>query len=74
MANDPSNDSAIIHFLNTSWHWVVAVLGGSAWTGILQNRVKHLEQGHNDLKNLPIQVAKIEAKIDLLLQDRKNTP
>ena len=71
MATDPSNDSAILHFLNTSWQWILAILTGSAWTGTLQNRVKHLEAGHTDLKNLPIQVAKIEAKIDLLLQDRR---
>lgn len=71
MATDPSNDSAILHFLNTSWHWILAILTGSAWTGTLQNRVKQLEAGHTDLKNLPIQVAKIEAKIDLLLQNRR---
>ena len=44
------------------------------WVGKIQTRVQQLESQHLDLKNLPVQVAKIEAKIDLLLQDRKNTP
>ncbi len=71
MAEQPQDTSSLIHFLNTSWHWIVAVLTGAAWTGTLQNRVKNLESSTSEMKELPLQVARLETKIDILLADRR---
>ena len=71
MAEQPQDTSLLIHFLNTSWHWIVAVLTGAAWTGTLQNRVKNLESSTSEMKELPLQVARLETKIDILLADRR---
>lgn len=71
MAEQPQDTSSIIQFLNSSWHWIVAVLTGAAWTGTLQNRVKNLESSTHEMKELPLQVARLETKIDILLADRR---
>jgi hypothetical protein len=71
MAEQPQDPNAIIQFFNNSWHWIIAVLTGAAWTGTLQNRVKHLEHATSEMKELPLQVARLETKIDILLADRR---
>jgi|LakMenEpi03Aug12_release.lakeMendotaPanAssembly.Ray.scaffolds.fasta_scaffold4018550_1 hypothetical protein len=72
MPTEPPHDSnSLIQFLNTSWHWIIAILTGAAWTGTLQNRVKNLETSSNEMKELPLQVARLETKIDILLADRR---
>lgn len=71
MAEQPQDPNALIHFLNTSWHWILSILTGAAWTGTLQNRVKHLENATHEMKELPLQVARLETKIDILLADRR---
>ena len=71
---NPTPPHTFFDFLSSAWGWVTGLLGGAMWVGKIQTRVQQLEDQHLDLKNLPVQVAKIEAKIDLLLQDRKNTP
>ncbi len=71
MAEQPQDPNAIIHFLNNSWHWILSILTGAAWTGTLQNRVKHLENATSEMKELPLQVARLETKIDILLADRR---
>lgn len=71
MAEQPQDTSSLIQFLNSSWHWIVAVLTGAAWTGTLQNRVKNLESSTSEMKELPLQVARLETKIDILLADRR---
>lgn len=71
MAEQPQDTSSLIQFLNSSWHWIVAVLTGAVWTGTLQNRVKNLESSTHEMKELPLQVARLETKIDILLADRR---
>ncbi len=68
---NPTPTHNFFDFLASAWGWITGLLGGAMWVGKIQTRVQQLEDQHLDLKNLPVQVAKIEAKIDLLLQDRR---
>ena len=68
---NPTPAHNFFDFLSSAWGWITGLLGGAMWVGKIQTRVQQLEDQHLDLKGLPVQVAKIEAKIDLLLQDRR---
>jgi len=75
MPTDPSssNDffSGFAAFLASTFAWLSTVVLGIFGGGKLHQRIVQLEKDSEGLSGLAVQVAKIEAKIDILLDDRR---
>ena len=69
----PSYDffTGLSGFLSSTFGWLSTVILGIFGGGKLHQRIVQLEKDSEGLSGLAVQVAKIEAKIDILLDDRK---
>jgi hypothetical protein len=70
MASEPQTDTfqSFLHFLSTSWSWLLGLGGGFVWLIRLNVRVDNLEKATNNLSDIPVRLAKLETKVDMMYQ------
>ena len=68
MASEPQTDTfqSFLHFLSTSWSWLLGLGGGFVWLIRLNGRVDALEKTTSTLADIPVRLAKLETKVDMM--------
>jgi hypothetical protein len=70
MASEPQTDTfqSFLHFLSSSWGWLTSIGLSFAWLIRLNVRVDNLEKATNNLSDIPVRLAKLETKVDMMYQ------
>lgn len=68
---DTQQPHGFMDWLQTQWWWIVALCTGAAHATKAQSDINRLKEQVTDLKNVPERLSGIEAKLDILLEDRK---
>jgi hypothetical protein len=70
MASEQPTDSfqSFLHFLSSSWGWLTSIGLSFAWLIRLNVRVDNLEKATNNLSDIPVRLAKLETKVDMMYQ------
>lgn len=70
MASEQPSDSfqSFLHFLSSSWGWLASLGLSFAWLIRLNVRVDNLEKAANSLSDIPVRLAKLETKVDMMYQ------
>ena len=68
MASEPQTDTfqSFLQFLSTSWSWLLGLGGGFVWLIRLNGRVDALEKMTSNLDDIPVRLAKLETKVDMM--------
>jgi hypothetical protein len=71
MATVPQEHNGFIEWLSGQWFWLVALVTGATHAANAQSKINRHDEQLRDLKDVPVQIARLETKIDALLEDRK---
>jgi len=71
MATSPHEQNGFFEWLQGWWPWLAALATGATHAANAQAKINRHDEQLRDLKDVPVQIARLETKIDALLEDRK---